>query len=119
MYMSIAVRLAVYVRPGVLNPERHWKRIEGQATGMPAAGSLLGIVGLRNLLQPLPMLLRQVIRKTLWLASVPLPQWMAGTSGRIAQAFDTCVHRGRAVYPALPWRHVPAQCVKVRGGRWM
>jgi hypothetical protein len=36
------------------------------------------IVGLRYPLQMLPVLIWEVIWKTLWLVLVPLPQWMAG-----------------------------------------
>jgi hypothetical protein len=46
MYLFIVVGLGVYLWPGVLNPEKHWELMEGQASCMLAAFSLLCILGL-------------------------------------------------------------------------
>ena len=78
MYLFIVVGLGVYLWPGVLDPEKHWELMEGQASCMLAAFSLLCVLGLRYPLQMLPVLLWEVVWKTLWLIIVPLPKWMAG-----------------------------------------
>jgi hypothetical protein len=101
MYLFIVVGLGVYLWPGVLNPEKHWELMEGQASCMLAAFSLLCILGLRFPLQMLPVLLWEVLWKTLWLMLVPLPQSLVVL-----------------VYIAIPWRYVFAHYVKARGDRW-
>jgi len=78
MYLFIVIGLSVYLWPSILNPEKHWELMEGQASCMLAAFSLLCLLGLRFPLQMLPVLLWEVIWKTLWLILAPLPQWRAG-----------------------------------------
>jgi hypothetical protein len=97
LYLFIAVGLGRYLWPTVLDPARHWELLQGQASCMLASFSLLCVVGLRFPLQMLPVLLWEVIWKTLWLMLVPLPQWMAGH---------------------IPWRYVFSHYVKASGDRW-
>src|SRR3984957_19250179 len=78
MYLFIVVGLGVYLWPGVLNPQKHWGLMEGMASCMLAAFSLLCLLGLRFPLQMLPVLLWEVTWKTLWLLLVPVAQWRAG-----------------------------------------
>ena len=80
MYLFIVVGLSIYLWPSVLNPQKHWELMQGQASCMLAAFSLVCLLGLRFPLQMLPVLLWEVIWKTLWLILVPLPQWMADMS---------------------------------------
>ena len=82
MYLFIVAGLGVYLWPGVLDPNKNWELMQGEASCMLAAFSLVCVVGLRYPLQMLPALLWEVIWKTLWLLLVPLPQWMAGASIR-------------------------------------
>jgi hypothetical protein len=93
MYLFIVAGLGVYLWPGVLNPHRHWELNEGMATCMLAAFSLLCLLGLRYPLQMLPVLLWEVIWKTLWLILVPL------RSGR--QAISTTQSSPRSL--PYPW----------------
>ena len=41
MYLFIVVGLAAYLWPGILDPDRHWELMQGQATCMLAAFSLI------------------------------------------------------------------------------
>ena len=41
MYLFIVIGLGLYLWPGVLKPDKHWELMEGQATCMLAAFSLL------------------------------------------------------------------------------
>ena len=118
MYLLIVVGLAVYLWPGVLDPRKHWELMEGQASCMLAAFSLLCVLGLRYPLQMLPVLLWEVVWKTLWLIIVPLPQWMAGSiEASIKPSIFAC-SMVVLVYIAIPWRYVFAHYVKARGDRW-
>ena len=107
MYLFIVVGLGVYLWPGVLNPRKHWELMEGMASCMLAAFSLLCILGLRFPLQMLPVLLWEVVWKTLWLMLVPLPQWMGRPCRRFDQALDLCHIHGRARLH----RHSLALCI--------
>ena len=118
LYLFIAAGLAVYLWPGVLNPDRHWELIQGQANCMLAAFSLLCVLGLRYPLQMLPVLLWEVIWKTLWLLLVPLPQWMSGHIDESIKPSIIACSMVVLVYIAIPWRYVFVHYVKAQGDRW-
>jgi hypothetical protein len=118
LYLFIAVGLGRYLWPTVLDPARHWELLQGQASCMLASFSLLCVVGLRFPLQMLPVLLWEVIWKTLWLMLVPLPQWMAGHIDESIKPSIFACSLVVLVYIAIPWRYVFSHYVKARGDRW-
>jgi hypothetical protein len=118
MYLFIVVGLGAYLWPSVLNPERHWELMQGEASCMLAAFSLACLLGLRFPLQMLPVLLWEVTWKTLWLILVPLPQWMAGHIDDSIRPSIFAVSLVVLVYLAIPWRYVFAHYVKAPGDRW-
>jgi hypothetical protein len=118
MYLFIVVGLGAYLWPGVLDPEKRWELLQGQANCMLAAFSLLCVVGLRYPLQILPVLLWEVTWKTLWLALVPLPQWMAGHVDESIKSSIFACSMVVLVYLAIPWPYVLTHYVKARGERW-
>ena len=118
MYLFIVVGLGVYLWPAVLNPRKHWELMEGMASCMLAAFSLLCILGLRFPLQMLPVLLWEVVWKTLWLVLVPLPQLMAGHVDDSIKPSIFATSMVALVYIAIPWPYVFAHYLKARGDRW-
>lgn len=118
MYLFIVVGLGVYLWPSVLNPRKHWELMEGMASCMLAAFSLLCILGLRFPLQMLPVLLWEVVWKTLWLILVPLPQWMGGHVDDSLRPSVFSISMVALVYIAIPWPYAFAHYLKARGDRW-
>jgi hypothetical protein len=118
MYLFIVVGLGIFLWPGVVNPDRHWQIAEGQATCMLAAFSLLCLLGIRYPLQMLPILLWEVIWKTLWLILVPLPQLLAGQLDESLKPAAFACSMVVLVYIAVPWPYVFVQYVKVPSERW-
>jgi hypothetical protein len=118
VYLYIVVGLAVYLWPGVLDPEKHWELNEGLASCMLAAFSLCCLLGLRYPMQMLPVLVWEVVWKTLWLVIVPLPQWMAGHIDESIKPTIFAVSMVVLVYLAIPWRSVFGHYVQARGDRW-
>ena len=118
IYLFIVVGLAVYLWPGVLDPNKRWELMQGEASCMLAAFSLLCVLGLRYPLQMLPVLLLEVIWKTLWLVLVPLPQWMAGRLDPSLGPTIFAVSLVVLVYLAIPWHYVFVHYIKARGERW-
>ena len=114
MYLFIVVGLGVYLWPGVLNPEKHWELMEGQASCMLAAFSLLCILGLRFPLQMLPVLLWEVLWNTLRLTR-SVTAMEGRPCRRVDQALDLCRIPGRARL----YRHSLALCVcALRESAW-
>jgi hypothetical protein len=118
MYLFIVLGLGTYLWPGILDPGRHWELMEGQASCMLAAFSIMSLIGIRYPLQMLPVLLWEVTWKTLWLLLVPFPQWLAG---HVEESLNPTVFACSMVvlvYLAIPWGYVFAHYVKGRGDRW-
>lgn len=118
MYLFIVIGLGIFLWPGILDPGTHWHLSEGSAACMIAAFSLLCLLGLRYPVQMLPVLLWEILWKTMWLGLVPLPQWWAGrVDPAIQQAVFAC-SMVILVYLAVPWRHVWSRYVTAPSERW-
>ena len=118
MYLFIVLGLGVFLWPDVINPAKHWQLSQGHATCMLAAFSLLCLLGVRYPLQMLPVLLWEILWKTLWLAIVPFPQWMAGHVDEQIQPAVFACSMVILVYLAVPWPYVFDRYVKAHGERW-
>jgi hypothetical protein len=118
MYLFIVAGLGIFMWPSILDPARHWELMQGQATCMLAAFSLLCLLGLRYPLQMLPVLLWEVIWKTLWLFMVPFPQWLAGHVDESVKGSVFACSMVVLVYAAIPWPYVIRQYIKAPGVRW-
>lgn len=118
MYLLIVVGLGVVVWPGVIHHDKPWELMEGTVACMLAAFSALAILGLRYPLQMLPLLLWELVWKTLWLAIVPLPQWMAGHIDEAIKPSIFACSFVVLVYIAMPWRYVLARYFMQQGDRW-
>jgi hypothetical protein len=119
LYLLLVVGLAIQDWPGVFDPARRWVLMDGQESScMVAAFSVLCIFGLRYPLRMLPVLLWEIIWKTLWLASVLIPQWR---SGHVDDALKPTVFACSwvvLVYIAVPWRYIYQHYVRAQGDRW-
>jgi len=118
MYMFIVVGLGTYLWPDVLNPKRHWELMQGHASCMLAAFSMLCVLGLRYPLKMLPVLLWEVAWKTLWLLIVPLPQWLSGHVDESLKPSIFSVSLVVLVYFVIPWRYVFKHYLSMPGDRW-
>lgn len=118
MYLFITAGLGAVVWPSVLQAGQHWELMEGTVSCMLAAFSLLCLLGLRYPLQMLPVLLWEVLWKTLWLARVPLPQWLAGRVDPTLMASVFACSMVLLVYLAVPWGYVFNTYVRTPGARW-
>ncbi|MEJ0048072.1 MAG: hypothetical protein WDN04_19575 [Rhodospirillales bacterium] len=118
LYLFVVVGTAVFVWPEIINPAEHWGVSQGLATCMIASFSLMCLLGLRYPLQMLPVLLWEVTWKTLWLAIVPLPQWMAGHLAPALQPSVFACSMVVLVYLAVPWRYVFAHYVTAPATSW-
>jgi hypothetical protein len=115
LYLFIVVGMGVYMWPAVLDPNKHWGLMQGQASCMLAAFSLACALGLRYPLQMLPVLLWEVTWKTLWLAIVALPAWRAGHLDQPMKDTIFAVSLVVLVYLAVPWPYVFRHYVTARG----
>jgi hypothetical protein len=118
LYLLVVVGLGVTVWPGVLHPGPPRELMEGVVGCMLAAFSALCVLGLRHPLQMLPLLLWELLWKSIWLATIALPQWQAGRldAGTEATAIACLLV---VVFPfAVPWRYVFERYLRMPGESW-
>jgi hypothetical protein len=118
LYLLVAVGLALVVWPGVIHHNRPWELMEGVVQCMLASFALMSALGVRYPLQMLPVLLWELVWKTIWLVVVAAPLWLAGQMDQptweIASAVLLVV-----VFPfVIPWSYVFANYVRKSGDRW-
>jgi len=117
-YLLIVVGLGIEVWPGLLHHNQPWELMQGVVTCVLAAVSLLALLGLRYPLQMLPVLLFELIWKSIWLGVVAYPAWAADRmdAGTTATAFACLM--GVVFLVVIPWPYVFATYVARPGDRW-
>jgi hypothetical protein len=79
---------------------------------------VLAAVGIRYPLQMLPVLLFEIVWKSIWLIAVALPLWSANQiDARAWETVSDCLF-GAILIPLIPWRYVVSQYVTKPGDRW-
>lgn len=116
-YLLMFVGLAVDVWPGLL---RAYQRdlAPGVVTSMLTAVSLLAAVGIRYPLHMLPLMLFELVWKTIWLIAVALPLSSAGPmTPAYVESVKACL-MGVIFLVVIPWPYVFARYVKQPGDPW-
>ena len=118
-YLFVVVGLATTVWPPVLQHTKAWPLMSGVVCCLLAAVSILAAWGIRYPLQMLPVLLFELIWKSIWLISVALPLWSAGEMDpRTSRTVIDCLV-GVVLMPiVIPWGYVFANYVKKPGDPW-
>lgn len=117
-YLFVTLGIAATIWPLILNHPPGWPLMNGVVAGMMAAVSLLAALGLRYPLQMLPVLLFELLWKTIWLTSVALPLWAAGRMDpRTMTTVFECL-LAVILIPLIPWDHVVRTYVTKPGARW-
>jgi hypothetical protein len=118
LYLLVLVGLAINVWPSVFlgDPKRDlWL---GVMQSMLFAFSFLAVLGLRQPLRMLPLLLWELVWKVVWLGTVAYPLWSKGQmDARTAQtAFEVMFV---VIFPfIIPWRYVLRTYVTAPAERW-
>jgi len=117
-YLLIAVGLAATVWPIVINHSPQWPLMNSVACSLLGAVSMLAAVGIRYPLQMLPVLLFEIVWKSIWLIAVALPLWSAHQiDARTWETVSDCLF-GAILIPLIPWRYVISQYVTKPGDPW-
>ena len=118
VYLIIAVGLGMVVWPGIIHHDKPWELMQGFVNCMLAAFGLLCAVGVRYPLQMLPVLLWELVWKTLWLAIVALPAWRAGPMDQAMMENVFACLLVVMIPIAMPWRYVVDNYLRRPGDRW-
>jgi hypothetical protein len=118
LYLLVIVGLGITVWPGVIHHEQPWELKEGVVQCMLTAFSALSVLGLRYPLKMLPLLLWEMLWKSIWLIVVALPLWSAGQMDESTWAtVSACLLV--LIFPfGIPWRYVFVHYIKNHGDRF-
>lgn len=118
VYLIIAAGLGVVIWPGVIHHDKPWDLMQGFVNCMLAAFGLLCALGIRYPLQMLPVLLWELVWKSLWLIVVALPAWQAGPLDQAMMENLFAVGLVVIIPIAMPWTYVINKYLKQPGDRW-
>ena len=118
-YLLVAVGLALTVWPPLLSPSSDWPLMDSVVCSLLAGVSVLALLGIRYPLQMLPLLLFELVWKTIWRVAVALPLWSDGQiDARTAETVRDCLFGVILMPIVIPWSYVMARYVKRPGERW-
>ena len=118
-YLFVVAGLAATIWPPILHHTKAWPLMNGVVCSLLATVSILAAWGIRYPLQMLPVLLLELIWKSIWLISVALPLWSAGEmDARTSSTVVDCLVGVILMPIVIPWRYVFTNYVKRPGDRW-
>jgi hypothetical protein len=115
LYLLNFVFLSLQVWPVIINHVGAWDPVKGVAFSFWAALAALAGLGLRYPLKMLPLLLLQLLYKSIWVIAVALPLWSTFRSIELTRV----MYMGAVVdLIVIPWPYVLANYMKKPGDRW-
>lgn len=118
-YVLVAGGLLATIWPLLLTPPPDLEHMRGVVWSLLGAVGLLAIWGVRYPLQMLPVLLFELVWKSIWIVAIALPQRMAGTlSPAESTTWFECVFGVIVCVVAIPWRYVLDHYVRKAGDPW-
>jgi hypothetical protein len=118
LYLLVFIALGVQVWPTLLAHSKPFEFMHGVEICMLAAFSLLCGLGIRYPLQMLPVLMWELIWKTIWLAIIALPLWLSNQLDEKMLPNVFAISLVVLVYLAIPWPYVYSHYVKKQGDTW-
>jgi hypothetical protein len=117
-YLLLVVGLGRFIWPAVIHHTNQFAATEGVRFGLLAGLGLTAVLGLRYPVQMLPLLLFELIWKTIYLSAFALPLWLTHqTDAAVQEDINACL-MAVIFIPLIPWRYVFAHYVLIRGDRW-
>jgi hypothetical protein len=119
-YLLVLVGVGWMALPTLVRPGAPLQPLAGVAFSFWGALALLAAVGLRYPLQMVPLLVIQLVYKSLWLLAVALPLWSAGAQFDAEMAgFTKAMAMGMGLdLIVIPWGYVFANYGRRPGDRW-
>jgi hypothetical protein len=115
-YLLLVAGIGAMILPSMIS---HEQTARGVIPSLIGAVGLLALIGLKHPLRMLPLLIFELVWKTLWLLVFGLPQWSAGQMPpTFAEDFFN-IALGVVLMPiVIPWPYVWRRYVKAPGARW-
>jgi len=116
LYLLLVIGGGIQFLPQLIS---HEPTARGVIPSLLGAMWVLACFGLRYPLQMLPILLFELVWKTIWLADYGLPQWRAGVhTTQFTEDFKAIAIFPVIVALVIPWGYAFRHYVKKPGARW-
>src|SRR6202158_2132005 len=115
MYLLLVIGGAIVFVPQLIANE---PGARGVSPSMLGGLWMLACFGLRYPLQMLPILLFELVWKTIWLIDYGLPQWRAGVHTTQFMEDFKAIALGVLLIPIIPWGYVFRHYLRMPGPRW-
>jgi hypothetical protein len=117
-YLILAVGLGLYIWPTVIRHTADLAIRHGIQCSLLAGLGLTAVLGLRYPVQMMPLLLFELVWKTIYLLAFALPLWSAHQLTTAAvQDIQACLMVVIFI-PLIPWRYVARHYIMQPGNRW-
>ena len=117
-YLILAVGLGLYMWPSVIHHTADLAITHGIQLSLLAGLGLTAVLGLRYPVKMLPLLLFELIWKTIYLLAFALPLWSAHqVTAAAAEDIRACLMVVIFI-PLIPWRYVARHYIMQPGNRW-
>ena len=119
LYLMLFVMLGKDVWPVLIGPFQTSQRLEAVAYSFWGALSLLGLLGLRQPLRMLPVVLLQFLYKVIWTVAVALPLRRHGLATGPLSGLEFAMFTGLVIdLLVIPWPYVIATYILGPGDPW-
>jgi hypothetical protein len=116
MYLLLIIGGGIVFLPQLIG---HEPTARGVIPSMLGAVWVLACFGLRHPLQMLPLLLFELVWKTIWVIDYGLPQWKAGVNTPVfTEDFKAIAFAPLLLILIIPWGYVFRHYLKKPGPRW-
>jgi hypothetical protein len=116
MYLLLIIGGGIVFLPQLIG---HEPTARGVIPSMLGAVWVLACFGLRYPLQMLPLLLFELVWKTIWVIDYGLPQWKAGVNTPVfTEDFKAIAFAPVLLILIIPWGYVFRHYLKKPGARW-
>ena len=95
-----------------------WTEATGVAHCFLLALAILSIVGVRYPLKMLPLLIYEILWKSIWLVGIALPLWLANQVDADTRKAFFEIGPVIVLVPLIPWRYVFENYIAKPGDRW-
>jgi hypothetical protein len=118
-YLLIALAMGLQIWPLILRHPTDVEHMKGVVRSMLGAVTLLSLLGVRYPLKMLPLLLVELVWKTVWVLSFGLPLWSAGRlDAGTVETMRACL-LGVVLCPlVIPWGYVRQHYTATPGDPW-
>jgi hypothetical protein len=118
MYLFMAVGLAIFELPRLIHPEA-LSRLDGVVLSVLFAFALLAVLGIRYPIKMLPLLLFELLWKSIWVLAFGLPLLLSGgLDPNTTETLTACLMGVVLVPLVTPWGYVLEHYLRAPGARW-